>query len=108
MTAQIDSPSNGVGHAPISAAVQQWLAQGEALYDSAMTDFRTIEGQLIDLESRLAEKRTEVNQIAQLIGKPPVEGSRRLSAQLIEERDRTQSQGATTHIARALAGKFGR
>jgi hypothetical protein len=51
-------------------------------------------------------ENAEVNQIAQVIGKPPAETSRRLSAQLIEER--TTPPGATTHIARALAGKFGR
>jgi hypothetical protein len=89
-----------------NSAIQQWLLQGEALYDEAMADFRAIENQLVDLEAKLAEKRTEVNQIAHLIGKPPAESSRRLSAQLIDER--TGSPGATTHIARALAGKFGR
>jgi hypothetical protein len=100
--------SNGVGHAPTSSAIQQWLLQGETLYESAMSDYRGIETQLVDLEAKLAEKRMEVNQIAHLIGKPPAEGSRRLTAQLVEERDRSATAGATTHIARALAGKFGR
>jgi hypothetical protein len=106
MTVHLHSPSNGAEPTTISSAVQEWLLQGEALYESAMSDFRAIENQLVELESKLAEKRSEVNQIAQLIGKPPAEGSRRLSAQLIEER--TANPGATTHIARALAGKFGR
>jgi hypothetical protein len=107
MTAHsINSSVNGVDQGTNTTAIQQWLLQGEALYESAMSDFRAIENQLVDLEAKLAEKRTEVNQIAQLIGKPPAEGSRRLSAQLVE--DRSSTAGATTHIARALAGKFGR
>jgi hypothetical protein len=107
MTAQLIEPhSNGVASTTTNSAIQQWLLQGEALYEEAMSDFRSIEIQLADLETRLAEKRAEVNQIAQVIGKPPAETSRRLSAQLIEER--TTPPGATTHIARALAGKFGR
>ncbi|MDB5294210.1 MAG: hypothetical protein JWO31_193 [Phycisphaerales bacterium] len=109
---------------PVSTSLQTWLSQGEQLYAAALNDFRAIEAQLDDLEQKLAAKQAEVNQIAQVIGKPAVEGARRLSAQLspipgmVEEAGRlpvpmapsggqpTNSSNAT--IARALSGKFGR
>ena len=62
---------------------QEWLQQGEDLYNAAIRDYHDIEQQLSELEARLVEKQNEVNQIAQVIGKPLVEGSRRLSAQLV-------------------------
>ena len=40
--------------------------------------------QLDDLETKLSAKQAEVNQIAQMIGKAAVEGSRRLSAELVQ------------------------
>ncbi len=111
MTAhQIDSSSNGVESGTSHSAIQQWLSQGETLYEAAMADFRAIENQLVDLEAKLTEKRAEVNQIAHLIGKPPAETSRRLSAQLIEDRDRPHHrQWRPPTLRMALAGrKFGR
>src|SRR6185503_15681409 len=66
----------------VSNNLQTWLNQGEQLYAAALNDFRALEAQLDDLEQKLAAKQTEVNQIAQIIGKPAVEGTRRLSAQL--------------------------
>ena len=94
---------------------QEWLNQGEALYQAALKDYHAIEAQLDDLESKLVAKQAEVNQIAQVIGKPPVEGTRRLSAQLvaadvIDVPDRSSPTGAGSNasIARALTGKFGR
>jgi len=60
---------------------------------------------LDELEAKLASKQAEVNQIAQVIGKPPVEGNRRLTAQIVEP-ERTGGGGGTPSIiARALTGK---
>ena len=94
---------------------QEWLQQGEDLYSAAMRDYHDIEQQLSELEARLIEKQNEVNQIAQVIGKPLVEGSRRLSAQLVTPTElvevtaeRTGTPGSNANIARALTGKFGR
>ena len=94
---------------------QEWLNQGEALYQAALKEYHAIEAQLDDLESRLVAKQAEVNQIAQVIGKPPVEGTRRLSAQLVAaevidapERGAPTAAGSNASIARALTGKFGR
>ena len=93
---------------------QEWLQQGEQLYNSAMREYHDIEQQLGELEARLVEKQNEVNQIAQVIGKPMVEGSRRLSAQLVATEivdlpaERAPAPGSNANIARALTGKFGR
>ena len=98
----------------MASSFNEWLQQGENLYSAALKEFHDIERQLEELESRLSAKQAEVNQIAQVIGKPPVEGNRRLSAELVqteiidlpERTGQTQSSNAT--IARALTGKFGR
>ena len=99
----------------MSANFQEWLQQGDSLYQTALKEYHAIEAQLDELESKLVAKQAEVNQIAQVIGKPPVEGNRRLSAQLvgsevIDVPERTNSGGAGSNasIARALTGKFGR
>jgi hypothetical protein len=63
--------------------VQQWLAQGETIYAGLVKECQALEAQLEEIETRLASKQTEVNQVAQIIGKPLVEGNRRLSAQLV-------------------------
>ena len=70
-----------------------------------------MEAQLDELERKLAAKRAEVNQIASVVGKSPVEGTRRLSAQLVtaysmDDGDRDRPPPGTGNIARALsAGK---
>jgi hypothetical protein len=98
----------------VASSFQEWLQQGENLYNSAMRDYHDIEQQLVELEARLTEKQNEVNQIAQVIGKPIVEGNRRLSAQLVSAEvvgvpDRGHPPTASNaNIARALTGKFGR
>jgi hypothetical protein len=98
----------------VANAFQQWLSQGEQLYTAALNDFHALEAQLDDLETKLAAKQAEVNQIAQMIGKAVIEGNRRLSAQIVpsevmESHARQPAQsGSSASIARALTGKFGR
>ena len=104
---------------------QEWLQQGEALYQAALKEYRAIEAQLDDLESKLVAKQAEVNQIAQVIGKAPVEGNRRHvgsshssghsivpaggGIDIIDApTERTPTAGSNASIARALTGKFGR
>ena len=86
----------------------EWLQQGEDLYNAAMRDYRDMEQQIGELEARLVDKQNEVNQIAQVIGKPPVEGNRRASTLLLAPAERTGTTGSNANIARALTGKFGR
>ena len=98
----------------MSQAFQEWLRQGEALYATALKEFRDIEARLDELEAALAAKQAEVNQIAQVIGKAPVESARRPTTELAASKvvddlghaAATPSSNAT--IARALTGKFGR
>jgi hypothetical protein len=97
----------------VSGNFQEWLQQGDSLYQTALKEYHAIEAQLDDLESKLVAKQAEVNQIAQVIGKPPVEGTRRLSAQLVASEvvdipERGGAAGSNASIARALTGKFGR
>jgi len=63
--------------------VQQWLSQGESIYAGLVKECQSLEAQLEDIETRLAAKHAEVNQVALIIGKPTFEGNRRLSAQLV-------------------------
>ena len=85
-------------------SLQQWLAQGEVLYTAALKECQTIEAQILELESRLSARHAEANQIARLIGKPPIEASRRLSAQLVTAHTQDTSARNSAQIARALSG----
>jgi hypothetical protein len=93
---------------------QEWLQQGDGLYQAALRDYHAIEAQLHELEAKLVAKQAEVNQIAQVIGKPAVESTRKQNMQLaapeiidLPERGPT-GVGSNANIARALTGKFGR
>ena len=110
-----------------AANFQDWLKQGESLYQAALKEFHDYEAQLAELETRLAAKQAEVNQIAQMIGKPAVESTRAGHAghpggaggsqlattsggvEIIDApSDRVPPVGSNASIARALTGKFGR
>jgi hypothetical protein len=102
----------------VAGSFQEWLQQGDSLYQTALKEYHAIEAQLDELESRLVAKQAEVNQIAQVIGKPPVEGTRRHghggntqlapAIDIIDAPERTPTAGSNASIARALTGKFGR
>lgn len=97
----------------VAANFQEWLQQGEALYQAALREYQSIESQLDDLESRRVAKQAEVNQIGQVIGKAPVEGARRRGGELaavevIDVPSDRQTGSSNASIARALSGKFGR
>jgi hypothetical protein len=89
----------------VSKSLQDWLAEGEHLYNETLKEFQALEAQIDELEQRLTAKKAEVNQIAQVIGKPPVEGNRRLSAQLVEEHGPQSIPHSQATIARALTGR---
>jgi len=85
---------------------QEWIQQGETLYAEALKEFQNIETQIGELENKLVAKKAEVNQIAQVIGKPPVESSRRLTAQLVEDHGPSSVPNSPAVIARALTGRI--
>lgn len=84
---------------------RDWLSEGEAIYAEALREFSALEAQLEELEQRLAAKKAEVNQIAQVIGKPPVESNRRLTAELVEHHGPNSVPNSPATIARALTGR---
>ena len=89
----------------VTKSIQEWMREGEELYSSTLREYQDLEAQILDLERRMAGKQAEVNQIASIIGKPPVEGNRRLTAQLVDEHGPNSVPHSPATIARALAGK---
>lgn len=90
----------------MNKSFRDWLTEGEQLYNAAVAEFQQLEAQLAELEQRLVGKKAEVNQIAQVIGKPPVAeagNSRRLTAEIIDPGQNVPNSPAT--IARALTGR---
>lgn len=88
----------------MTKSFKDWLGEGEQLYNATVAEFQQLEAQLAELEQRLAAKKAEVNQIAQVIGKPPVESQRRLSAELVDPGPGNVQNSPAT-IARALTGR---
>jgi hypothetical protein len=89
----------------VTKSLSDWLQEGESLYDAALAEYQQLEAQLDELESRLAAKRAEVNQIAQVVGKPPLENNRRLTAQLVDDHGPQSVPNSPATIARALTGR---
>lgn len=88
-----------------SKSFKDWLAEGESLYNIAIKEYQAIESQLDELEQKLAAKKNEVNQIAAVIGKPPVESNRRLSVELVDAHSPSSVPNSPATIARALTGR---
>ena len=98
----------------------------DRLCTTALNEFHAMEAQIEELQSKLAAKMDEVNRIAQMIGRPSVEGGsggggsignvggRRGSVELVpaqiidDVQPRTGTSNSNATIARALTGKFGR
>ncbi len=89
----------------MSKSLSEWLHEGEHLYNQALKEYQAIETQLDELEQRLVAKKAEVNQIASVIGKPPVESNRRLTAQLVDDHGPSSIPHSQATIARALTGR---
>jgi hypothetical protein len=84
---------------------KDWLSEGETLYADAMSEYQSLEHQIEELERKLAVKKDELNQIAAVVGKPPVETNRRLTAQLIDDHGPSSVPNSPATIARALTGR---
>jgi len=92
----------------MAKSVTEWMREGEELYTAVLKEYHDKEAQLDELEQQLMAKQEEVNQLAQIIGKPPVDSQRRVPAQLMEERSVSSpmpSSSSPVTIARALAGR---
>lgn len=86
-------------------SIAEWIREGEVIYETALKEFQDLDAQVQELEKRLTQKQDEVNQIAQVIGKPLVEGNRRLTAQLVDDHGPLSVPNSSTTIARALSGR---
>ena len=90
----------------MSKTIKDWIQEGEALYDQAVEEYRSLQTQLEELESKLAEKQDEVNQMAAIIGRPPVElNHRRPSVQIVEGHAPGSIPASRSTIAKALTGR---
>jgi hypothetical protein len=59
---------------------QQWLQQGETVYQNALQEHQAMQAQLEEIERRLAAKKAELNQIAAILNKPQLEPGRKAPA----------------------------
>ena len=101
-----------------SSNFQQWLQQGDSIYQTALKEFHAIEAQLEELDAKLLSKQAEVNQIAAVLNKPTVKSTRKGTngqataiasvPQIMDEIERSQPAPSNANIARALTGRFGR
>jgi hypothetical protein len=89
----------------MAKSISEWIHEGEELHAAAVAELAELESQLTELEQKRTAKLAEVNQIAGIIGKPPAEPVRRLSGQIVEDRQPVTSSSSSATIARALAGK---
>lgn len=64
-------------------SVQDWLKEGEELFNESLAEFHELESQIAALEEKLAGKHTEVNKLAAIIGRPPVDSRKIVTAQLV-------------------------
>ena len=93
---------------------KDWMAEGEQIYGDSLAEYQGLQTQLDELEQKLIAKREEVNAIASVIGKPPVDPPRRAghaqaNAAAVQLVDRDVSgapiPASRNTIAKALVGK---
>ncbi|HEX2970974.1 MAG TPA: hypothetical protein VHP11_01505 [Tepidisphaeraceae bacterium] len=89
----------------MAKSFKDWLQEGDEIYTTALQEFQSLEAQLEDLETKLAAKKEEVNQIAAVVGKPPVESSRRPAVQIVDSHGPGSVPTSRNTIAKALTGR---
>lgn len=90
----------------MAKSLNDWLQEGETLYQEALKEYQDIEKQLDELEARLAAKKDEVNQIASVIGKPAVDGvGRKAAVQIVEPNAPGSIPASRSTIAKAITGR---
>lgn len=86
-------------------SINDWLAEGEQLFDASLNEYHDLASQIAELEDRLNQKFTEVNRLAQIIGKSPVEPRKVVTAQLVA--NGSAPNGENGHAGPAVAGAPG-
>ena len=89
----------------VAKSIADWMREGEELYQTALKEYEELDNRVREMEKLMAQKQDEVNQIAQVIGKPLVEGNRRLTAQLVDDHGPLSVPNSSSTIARALTGR---
>lgn len=89
----------------MSKSFKDWLSEGESIYQAALKEYQSIETQLEELELQLAAKKEEVNSIAAVIGKPPVESGRRPAVEIVDGHGPGSIPASRNTIAKALTGR---
>jgi uncharacterized small protein (DUF1192 family) len=90
----------------MTKSLREWLAEGEQIYNDSMREYQALLTQIDELEQRIAAKKAEVNEIARVTGKPPVEGRVRAVAEILDA-EQVQSLHAIPpgRMAQALGGR---
>lgn len=57
-------------------SLEQWLAEGEAIYAELLKDVGQLESQMAELHGRIRQKRMQAEQIARVLGKSAPADSR--------------------------------
>ena len=83
---------------------KNWFSDAELVYSQALMEYQNLQEQIETMEKQLAAKRAEINQVALVLGKAPIEAAGKLSAHLIDAPAAPQSTIAAT-ITRALNGR---
>jgi len=91
----------------VGKSLKDWLTEGEDLYNTALREYQTLEAQLQELEAQLTAKKDELNQIATVIGKTPMNDVRKPAAtvQIIDSHPTTPAPASRSTIAKALTGR---
>lgn len=89
----------------MAKSLKEWLSEGEQLYGQAMAEFQSLEKQIEELEVQLQAKKEEVNQVAAVIGRTPVEAGRRPTVQVVEAHAPGSIPNSKHTIAKALMGR---
>lgn len=90
----------------MAKSLHEWLEEGNTLYQQALNEYQDLQKQLEELESRLISKREELNQIAAVVGKPPVdEAGRKPAVQIVEPNAPGSIPASRNTIAKAITGR---
>lgn len=92
----------------MAKSLNEWLSEGESIYSALLEEYQRSEAQIAELQSRLSAMIEDVNQIAEVIGKPTIVRPTR-QVELVEGSPGPSSSGAaptpsSANIARALTG----
>jgi len=98
--------------ASVNRTFKDWIAEGDSLYQNALTEFRDLETQIEELERKLTVKREEVNEIARVVGKEQIDTTKRQAVEIVDRPANPnaphQMPNSVSTIARAISGRINR